>query len=174
MLKVKAIACLIATVNSKLISIISRVFQFASSFTSTMTNPARVYCEESSIHGFPYIANQQLHPVERLLWIVALICSFICCGVKFKEDAMVTYTSDDAISVTNVSVGLRFSSSSHQSQVSDSVRCCPDLESHNDEFDFNQIVSAIKNKEISISNLTETEFVVDKFCRIASATIIFH
>jgi hypothetical protein len=53
------------------------------------------------------------------------------------------------------------------------VTYCPDLESHNDEFDFNQIVSAIKNKEISISNLTETELVVDKFCRIASETIIF-
>jgi hypothetical protein len=84
-----------------------------------MTNPVRAYCEESSIHGFPFIVNRNLHASERLLWILALICSFICCGlltykigVKFDEDAMVIYTSDVAISVTNVSIDvIQFSSS---------------------------------------------------------------
>jgi nitric oxide reductase large subunit len=77
---------------------------------STMKNALKVYCEESSIHGFPYIVNRDLHIVEKVLWILALIASFICCGlliyeigVKFQEDAMVTYTSDTAISVTDVS-----------------------------------------------------------------------
>jgi hypothetical protein len=131
MARVKAITCLIAIGNSNLISIFFRAFQFTSSFIPTMTNPTRVFFEESSVHGFSYIANQKLHAAERLLWIVALICSFICCGlltfkigVKFKEDAMVTYTSDDSISVVNVSIGHRFSSENKRSQVSDSVCCC--------------------------------------------------
>jgi hypothetical protein len=113
MLRVKAVACLIAIVNSNLISIFSRAFQFASNFVSIMTNLVQAYCEESSIHGFSYIVNQKIHAAERLLWILALICSFVCCGLlthkiglKFKEDAMVTYTSDDAISVTNVNIGV--------------------------------------------------------------------
>jgi hypothetical protein len=76
-----------------------------------MTNALEIYCRESSIHGFPYIVNRQLHIVERVLWVAALIASFICCGllifeiaVKFEEDATVTYTSDTAIAVTDVSV----------------------------------------------------------------------
>jgi hypothetical protein len=50
-----------------------------------------------------------LHVIEKVLWILALIASFVCCGlliyeigVKFKEDAMVTHTSDSAILVTDV------------------------------------------------------------------------
>jgi hypothetical protein len=75
-----------------------------------MKNAVKTYCEESSIHGFPYIVNRDLHIIEKVLWILALIASFICCGlliyeigVKFQEDAMVTYTSDTAIAVTDVS-----------------------------------------------------------------------
>jgi hypothetical protein len=70
----------------------------------------KVYFQESSIHGFPYIVNRDLHVVEKILWIVSLVISFICCGfliyeigVKMQEDAMVTYTSDTAIAVTDVS-----------------------------------------------------------------------
>jgi hypothetical protein len=158
-------------INSNLISIIFRAFQFTSSFILTMTNATRAYCEESSVHGFCYIVNRKLHAAERVLWILALICSIICCGlltykigVKFKEDAMVTYTSDDGISVTNVNIwsfNSHLKLSNHEFQIPfASVTYCPDLESHNNEFDFNQIVSAIKNKEVSISNLTESEFVV--------------
>jgi hypothetical protein len=70
----------------------------------------KVYFQESSIHGFPYIVNRDLHIVEKILWILFLVISFICCGlliykigVKMEEDAMVTYTSDTAIAVTDVS-----------------------------------------------------------------------
>jgi hypothetical protein len=70
----------------------------------------KVYFQESSIHGFPYIINRDLHIVEKILWILALVISFICCGflifqifLKYQEDAMVTYTSDTAIDVHNVS-----------------------------------------------------------------------
>jgi hypothetical protein len=70
----------------------------------------KVYFQESSIHGFPYIVNRDLHTVEKILWIVSVVISFICCGflfygigVKMEEDAMVTYTSDTAIAVIDVS-----------------------------------------------------------------------
>jgi hypothetical protein len=69
-----------------------------------------VYFQESSIHGFPYIVNRSLHAVEKILWIFSMMISFICCGVliykigaKMQEDAMVTYTSDTAIAVVDVS-----------------------------------------------------------------------
>jgi uncharacterized membrane protein len=70
----------------------------------------RVYFQESSIHGFPYIVNRDLHFVEKVLWVVVLVISFVCCGlliyeigVKVQEDAMVTYTSDTAIDIKDVS-----------------------------------------------------------------------
>jgi hypothetical protein len=73
-------------------------------------NHVSVYFQQSSIHGFPYIANRNLHMVEKVLWIISLLVSFICCGLlifeigmKMKEDAMVTYTSDTSIPVTKVS-----------------------------------------------------------------------
>jgi hypothetical protein len=76
----------------------------------------KVYFQASSIHGFPYIVNRDLHIVEKLLWSIALLTSFVCCsllifkiGVKFQEDAMVTYTSDTAIPVTEVSRLVRCS-----------------------------------------------------------------
>ena len=75
-----------------------------------MKNHIKTYFQESSIHGFPYIVNNKLHLVEKSLWVTALIVSFICCGllifeigVKMQEDALVTYTSDAAIEVVDVS-----------------------------------------------------------------------
>jgi hypothetical protein len=75
-----------------------------------MRNNIKVYFQESSIHGFPYVVNRDLHIVEKLLWAVSLVISFVCCGlliykiaVKFEENAMVTYTSDTAIQVAEVS-----------------------------------------------------------------------
>jgi nitric oxide reductase large subunit len=75
-----------------------------------MKTNIKVYFQESSIHGFPYTVNRDLHIVEKILWIVSLVISFICCGlliyeigVKFREDAMVTYTSDTSLEVTDVS-----------------------------------------------------------------------
>jgi hypothetical protein len=75
-----------------------------------MKSNIRVYFQESSIHGFPYIVNRDLHLIEKVLWLVALIISFICCGflvfeifLKYQEDTMVTYTSDTAIQVNDVS-----------------------------------------------------------------------
>jgi hypothetical protein len=70
----------------------------------------RVYFQQSSIHGFPWIVNRDLHIVEKVLWIISLLVSFICCGMliyeigmKMEEDAMVTYTSDTSIPVSKVS-----------------------------------------------------------------------
>jgi hypothetical protein len=81
-------------------------------------NALTTYCEESSVHGIRYIFNRKLHLIEKLLWIAALIVSLVCCGllifkigVKFHEDAMVTYTSDIAVAVTDVS---RFACQSFQ------------------------------------------------------------
>jgi hypothetical protein len=78
-----------------------------------MKNHIKVYFQESSIHGFPYIVNRDLHFVEKLLWVVSLVISFLCCGVliyeigvKYNEDAMVVYKSDTAISVLDVSSPL--------------------------------------------------------------------
>jgi hypothetical protein len=75
-----------------------------------MKNNIKVYFQESSIHGFPWIVNRDLHIVEKLLWVVSLVISFVCCGfliyeigVKFEEDAVVTYMSDTAIEVVDVS-----------------------------------------------------------------------
>jgi hypothetical protein len=84
---------------------------FQCSFVSTM-NHIRTYFSESSIHGFRYIVDSDLRIIEKLLWTVALVISVVCCGflifkigVKVQEDAMVTYTSDTAIAVTNVGCG---------------------------------------------------------------------
>jgi hypothetical protein len=70
----------------------------------------RVYFQESSIHGFPYIVKSDLNVIEKILWPVVLVFSFVCCGlliyeigVKVQEDAMVIYTSDTAIDITDVS-----------------------------------------------------------------------
>jgi hypothetical protein len=70
----------------------------------------KVYFQESSVHGFPYIVNRDLHIIEKLLWVIALVISFVCCGilifnigVKYQEDVLVTFTSDTAIPVTDVS-----------------------------------------------------------------------
>jgi hypothetical protein len=78
-------------------------------FVSAMEN-IKIYFQASSIHGFPYVVNRDLHVVEKLLWSAALVIAFVCCGllifkigVKFQEDATVTYTSDTAIPVTEVS-----------------------------------------------------------------------
>jgi hypothetical protein len=75
-----------------------------------MDSNTQSYFRESSIHGFPWIINRRLHVFEKILWIVALLISFVCCGylifeigMMYREDSMVTYTSDTAIAVTDVS-----------------------------------------------------------------------
>jgi hypothetical protein len=75
-----------------------------------MKTNIKVYFQESSIHGFPWIVNSDLHIAEKLLWTVSLVTSFICCGLlifeiglKFHEDAIVTFKSDNAIPVESVS-----------------------------------------------------------------------
>lgn len=69
----------------------------------------KVYCSESSVHGLTYIVNRDLHFIEKVLWVLAVILSFVCCGlliykigVKVQEDAMVIYSSDTAITVLDV------------------------------------------------------------------------
>jgi hypothetical protein len=71
----------------------------------------KVYFRESSIHGFSYVVNYKLRSSEKILWTVALLFSFVCCGllifeigVMYQEDAMVTYTSETAINVVDVSL----------------------------------------------------------------------
>jgi nitric oxide reductase large subunit len=75
-----------------------------------MKQHVKVYFEESSIHGFPYTVNRDLHVGEKILWIIALVISFVCCGflifkigMKVQEDALVIYTSDTAIPIVEVS-----------------------------------------------------------------------
>jgi peptidoglycan/LPS O-acetylase OafA/YrhL len=78
-------------------------------FCFTMANLFKAYCEKSSIDGISYIAKRNFR-IEKLFWVTALVVSCICCGFmiyeigeKLQEDAMVTYTSDTAIAVTDVS-----------------------------------------------------------------------
>jgi hypothetical protein len=85
-------------------------FQSAQLQLAVMKNHVEVYFQESSIHGFRWIVNRDLHIVEKLLWIVSLVISFVCCGlliyeigVKYNEDAMVVYKSDTATAVLDVS-----------------------------------------------------------------------
>jgi nitric oxide reductase large subunit len=75
-----------------------------------MKTNIKTYFTESSVHGLPYIVNRNLHITENVLWVVVVAVSFSCCGllifqigVKYQEDVMVTYTSDTAISVMDVS-----------------------------------------------------------------------
>jgi hypothetical protein len=134
-----------------------------------MNNHFELYCKESSIHGFPYIVNRKLHFIEKILWICALIASFVCSGVlifqigvKFQDDELVTYTSDTAIDVTDVS-SLRFLKKKSNFLITQipfaAVTFCPDLLNYNDEFDYNQTMTALKQNEITIENVTEKEFV---------------
>jgi hypothetical protein len=129
----------------------------------------KVYFQESSIHGFSYIVNRDLHIIEKLLWIIALLISFVCCGLlihkigqKYQEDAMVTYTSDTAIEVNEVSfmVSIVFPTFSSFPKIPfAAVTFCPDLLTHIKGFDYNQIVTALKQRELTIDNITSIEFV---------------
>jgi hypothetical protein len=136
-----------------------------------MMNNIRVYFEESSIHGFPYIVNKTLHTIEKILWIVALLFSFVCCGLlifkigmMYREDSMVTYTSENAIAVTDVSrilTNFIFRSSCCFSKVPfPAVTFCPDLMSYNKVFDFNGMVNKLKKHELSIDKILEGEYVI--------------
>jgi hypothetical protein len=75
-----------------------------------MKTNIKTYFTESSIHGLPYIVNHNRYIAEKILWVVVVAVSFICCGLlifqigmKYHEDAMVTYSSDTAISIMDVS-----------------------------------------------------------------------
>lgn len=70
----------------------------------------KVYCRESSVHGIPNLVDDSSHAAEKFFWLIALIVSFVCCGalifeiaLKVREDVSVTYTSDTAIDITEVS-----------------------------------------------------------------------
>jgi hypothetical protein len=143
-------------------------------------NHVKVYFQESSIHGFPYIVNSNLHIIEKFLWIVALLISFISCGMlifeigmKVQEDTLVTYTSDTAIDVTNVSwqtfsriliicylePKIRFPKISCSQIPFTGVTFCPEIRISNEDFDYNQIMTSLKGNAITINNLTSEEFV---------------
>jgi hypothetical protein len=141
----------------------------------------KVYFEESSIHGFPYIVNRNLHIVEKILWIVALLISFVCCGLlifeigsKYQEDAMVTYTSETSIAVTDVSFmncAVLFAMIFHRFfQIPfPAVTFCPDLLSYIKGFDYNRIVTALKQHEMTIDNVTSKECVNYSFPKFNSS-----
>jgi hypothetical protein len=130
----------------------------------------KVYLSESSIHGFPYIVKGGLQVTEKILWTVSILFSFVCCGllifeigVKYQEDAMVTYTSETAIAITDVS-SMPFDCNSLPICLMSkipfaAVTFCPDLYSHNRYFDYNQIVEALKQREMTIDNVTNEKLV---------------
>jgi hypothetical protein len=75
-----------------------------------MWNYTKSYFQESSIHGFWYLSKRRTRKSEKILWANALVVSFVCCGLltfqigwKYQEDALVTYTSDVAVPVIDVS-----------------------------------------------------------------------
>jgi hypothetical protein len=134
-----------------------------------MKQHVKTFFEESSIHGFRYIVSKDLHLMEKLLWIVVLLTSIICCsllifkiGVKVQEDAMVTYTSDTAIPVSTVSLLnllLNFRVKENFLKVPfAAVTFCPDIYTYDPFFDYNPIVKGLKNQELSINNITDEEF----------------
>jgi amiloride-sensitive sodium channel len=133
-----------------------------------MENYVKDYCKESSIHGFSYIVKRDIHIVEKTLWTISLLISFVCCGLlifeiglKFHDDAIVTFKSDTAIAVKNVSESCLNEASLHVSLKIPfpAVTFCPDLKTFNHEFDYNQILTALKQHEITISNVTNKQLV---------------
>jgi hypothetical protein len=110
--------------------------------------------------------------------VSALVVSFVCCGLltfhigwKYQEDSLVTYTSDVAVPVIDVSLlsELRQLLNLLQSlQIPfPAVTFCPDLMSFYGSFDYNQLVTALKQQEISIDNVTNEEFawIIDRHLR---------
>lgn len=98
-------------------------------YISVMKANFKHYCEESSVHGLNYIVRNDLSTVEKCLWAFAFVISLFCCGflifetgAKLQEDSMVTYTSDKAISIVDVSFNW-YSSNIHKIFDSDSIRC---------------------------------------------------
>jgi hypothetical protein len=74
-----------------------------------MWNYTKSYFEDPSIHGFWYLSKKRTKKLEKILWVSALVVSFVCCGLltfqiglKYQEDALVTYTSDVAVPVIDV------------------------------------------------------------------------
>jgi hypothetical protein len=134
-----------------------------------MWDYTRSYFQESSIHGFWYLSKRRTRNSEKILWVSALVVSFVCCGLltfyigwKYQEDSLVTYTSDVAVPVIDVSLlsELRQLLNLLQSlQIPfPAVTFCPDLMSFYGSFDYNQLVTALKQQEISIDNVTNEEF----------------
>jgi hypothetical protein len=69
----------------------------------------KIFCSESSIHGIPYISNDDSHLIEKIFWSIFTIFSFICCLLLIgkilaivKDDPTVIYSSDNAVPVTKV------------------------------------------------------------------------
>ena len=70
----------------------------------------KIFSSESSIHGIPYLSNDESHFIEKIFWAIFTIISVICCLlligkilVIVREDPTVIYSSDVAVSVTEVS-----------------------------------------------------------------------
>jgi Amiloride-sensitive sodium channel len=98
-----------------------------------MLHHLKVYCRESSVHGVPNLVDEKSHLAEKLFWAFALVISFFCCGAlifkigkKVQEDATVTYTSDTAISIKDVSLQVAQFQFGEIS-ISDSICRCDDL-----------------------------------------------
>jgi hypothetical protein len=78
-----------------------------------MLKHVNCYLQESSINGFWYLSAERTQKSEKLLWVLALVVSFVCCGflifeigLKYQEDALVTYSMDSGIAVIDVSSSI--------------------------------------------------------------------
>ncbi|KAG5667533.1 hypothetical protein PVAND_015512 [Polypedilum vanderplanki] len=109
------------------------------------------FFNESSVHGFQYLTKAKVHLVERVFWLLSIVISYVCSGiliyqigVKVKEDLTVTYTSDIAVSVTEIPFP--------------SVSFCFEILQLVDERDSYTVVKKqLLSNEIKFDNLTENE-----------------
>ena len=69
----------------------------------------KIFCSESSIHGIPYLSNDESHFIEKIFWSMFTIVSVICCLLLIgkilaiiKDDPTVIYSSENAVPVTKV------------------------------------------------------------------------
>jgi hypothetical protein len=99
-----------------------------------------------------------------------MVVSVVCCGflifeigVKYQEDALVTFTSDSAVDVVDVRWFLYFYRDfdvfCFLKIPFAAVTFCPDLLSHNHVIDYNKVVIALKRGEMDIENVTHEQFV---------------
>jgi Amiloride-sensitive sodium channel len=119
-------------------------------------NPIRVYCEESSIHGVPFLVSKGIHWIEKVFWLIAIVVSICCCsfliyeiGVKVQEDLTVIYSSEYSTNITEIPFPA--------------ITYCPELlnelppKNGQKYFNSRYIKKSLESGNLSIEDLTETE-----------------